>query len=169
MGRGALDWASLLRRTINHCAGARENQSGFGQRFRMDAVEFTPHQEIARKQNGSAADIARSKRDEGPAAMSSWPLWQWVQNLEGFDFAAFLLSVAVAFFAVGFAIDYLVGRYGMGPYWNAFYATLGAYAGLCVRDWWLQPYAAHEPYLTAIAVAGGLLTTVVTASAVANR
>ena len=101
--------------------------------------------------------------------MSNWPLFQLVQDLEGFDFAAFLLSVVVAFFAVGFAIDYIVGRYGMGPYWNAFYATLGAYAGLCVRDWWLQPYAAYEPYLTTIAVAGGLLMTVVTASAVANR
>ena len=88
---------------------------------------------------------------------------------EGFDFAAFLLSAAVAFFAVGFAIDYIVGRYGMGPYWNAFYATLGAYAGLCVRIWWLQPYAAYEPYLTTIAVAGGLLMMVVMASAFANR
>lgn len=101
--------------------------------------------------------------------MSNWPLWQLVQNLEGFDFAAFLLSAAVAFFAVGFAIDYIVGRFGMGPYWNAFYATLGAYAGLCVRVWWLQPYAAHDPYLTAIVVASGLLIAVVTASAFANR
>ena len=101
--------------------------------------------------------------------MSDWPMWQLVQNLDGFDFVAFLLSVAVAFFAVGFTIDYLIGRYGMGPYWNAFYATLGAYAGLCIRAWWLQPYAGHEPYLTAIAVAGGLLVTVVTASALANR
>jgi hypothetical protein len=101
--------------------------------------------------------------------MSNWPLWQLVQNLGGFDFAAFLLSVVVAFFAVGFAIDYIVGRYGMGPYWNAFYATLGAYIGLCVRDWWLQTYVAYEPYLTTITVAAGLLMTVVTASAVANR
>ena len=101
--------------------------------------------------------------------MSNWPLWQLVQNLQGFDFVAFLLSVAVMFFAVGFTIDYIVGRYGMGPYWNAFYAMLGAYAGLCVRHWWLQSYAPYEPYVTAIAVVGGLLTTVVAASAVANR
>jgi hypothetical protein len=40
---------------------------------------------------------------------------------------------------------------------------------LCVRDWWLRPYAAYEPYLTTIAVAAGLLMTVVAASAVANR
>ena len=25
---------------------------------------------------------------------------------------------------------------------------LGAYAGLCARDWWLQPYAGYDPYLT---------------------
>jgi hypothetical protein len=158
----------LLRRTINHRAGTRKNQSGFGQRFRAVAMGFTSQQEIPRKQGGSAADCA-AEAGQGPASMPNWPLWQLVQNLEGFDFAAFLLSIVVTFFAVGFAIDYLVGRFGMGPYWNAFYATLGAYAGLCVRVWWLQPYAAYEPYLTAIAVAGGLLTTVVTASALANR
>jgi hypothetical protein len=38
-----------------------------------------------------------------------------------------------------------------------------------VRDWWLQPYVAYEPYLTTITVAAGLLMTVVTASALANR
>ena len=101
--------------------------------------------------------------------MSNWPLLEFVLDLEGFDFAAFLLGVVVTFFAVGFTIDYIVGRYGMGPYWNSFYATVGAYAGLCVRDWWLRPYAGHEPYFTIIAVAGGLLTTVVMASAIAKR
>ncbi len=101
--------------------------------------------------------------------MSNWPLFQMVQDLEGFDFAAFLLGLAVVFFSAGFAIDYVVGRHGMGPYWNAFYAMLGAYLGLCVRDWWLRPYAGYDPYLTAIAVAGGLLATIVMASAVAKR
>jgi hypothetical protein len=101
--------------------------------------------------------------------VSSWPLFQFVQDLEGFDVAAFLLGATVVFFSIGFTIDYIVGRYGMGPYWNAFYAMLGAYAGLCIRDWWLQPYAGSDPYLTAVAVAGGLLTTVVLASAVAKR
>jgi len=101
--------------------------------------------------------------------MSNWPLWQLVQDLEGFDFAAFLLSAVVAFFAVGFAIDYIIGRFGMGPYWNSFYATLGAYGGLCARNWWLQPYAAYEPYLTTITVASGLLATVLAASAIAKR
>ena len=101
--------------------------------------------------------------------MSSWPLLQFVEDLEGFDFAAFLLGLAVVFFSVGFAIDYIVGRFGMGPYWNGFYALLGAYAGLCARAWWLRPYADHEPYLTTIAIAGGLIVTVVMATAIAKR
>ena len=42
--------------------------------------------------------------------MSSWPLLQFVQDLEGFEFAAFLLGLAVVFFSVGFAIDYVIGR-----------------------------------------------------------
>jgi hypothetical protein len=101
--------------------------------------------------------------------MSSWPLLQFVEDLENFDFVALLLGAVVAFFSIGFAIDYIVGRYGMGPYWSGFYAMLGAYGGLCVRDWWLRPYAAYDPYLTAIAIAGGLLTTVVMVSAIAKR
>jgi hypothetical protein len=101
--------------------------------------------------------------------MSNWPLLQLIENLEGFDLVALLLGAAVGFFSIGFAIDYIVGRYGMGPYWSGFYALLGAYAGLCVRYWWLQPYASYDPYLTTVAIAGGLLTTVVTASAVAKR
>ena len=101
--------------------------------------------------------------------MSNWPLLQFVQDLEGFDLVALLLGGVIVFFSAGFAIDYIVGRYGMGPYWNGFYAMLGAYAGLCARDWWLQPYVAYDPYLTTVAIAGGLLTTVVMVSAVAKR
>jgi hypothetical protein len=36
----------FLRRTINHCPWAQENQSEFGQCFRLFAMEFTPRQEI---------------------------------------------------------------------------------------------------------------------------
>jgi hypothetical protein len=128
-------------------------------------VSFTPQQEIKRKEKGSAAVEA----GRGPAVMSNWPLFQFVEDLGNFDFVALLLGAVVVFFLAGFAIDYMVGRYGMGPYWNGFYALLGAYAGLCARDWWLQPYVAYDPYLTTVAIAGGLLTTVVMVSAVAKR
>ena len=101
--------------------------------------------------------------------MSDWPLVNLILNLEGFDFAAFLLSAVVAVVAVGFAVDYAFGRQGMGPYRNSFYATLGAYAGLCAHDWWLRPYVAYEPYLMISVVVGGLLTTVLAVSAIALR
>jgi hypothetical protein len=132
-------------------------------------MEFTPQQEIKRKLDRSGADISAAEAGQGPAPMSNWPLLQFIENLEGFDFVALLLGSVVVFFSVGFAIDYIVGRYGMGPYWSAFYAMLGAYAGLCIRDWWLQPYAAYDPYVTTIAVSAGLLATVVMVSAVAKR
>src|SRR5271155_1797219 len=101
--------------------------------------------------------------------MLDWPLLQSVLNLEGFEFAAFLLKAIVAIVSVGFAVDYLLGRQGMGPYWNSLYATLGAYAGLCVHDWWLRPYTAYEPFLMIVVVVGGLLATVLTMSAIALR
>ncbi len=101
--------------------------------------------------------------------MSNWPLLQVILDLEGFEFAAFLLSAVVAIFSVGFAVDYILGRQGMGPFLNSFYAACGAYAGLCVHDWWLRPYGVYEPYLTIIVVAGGLLTTVLVMTAIAQR
>jgi hypothetical protein len=126
-------------------------------------------QEISRRQDWpKVADFLRLKRAKGPAAMSSWPLLQLILDLEGFDFAAFLLIVIVAVISVGFAVDYVLARQGMGPYWNSFYATLGAYAGLCARDWWLPPYGAYEPYLTIIVVGGGLLATVLTMTIVSQ-
>jgi hypothetical protein len=101
--------------------------------------------------------------------MSGWPLLQQIMDLEGFDFAAFLLSAVVAFFSIGFAVDYFFGRQGMGPYWNSFYAFLGAYAGLCAHDWWLRSYGVYEPYLTIGLVVGGLLATVLMMTAIAQR
>ena len=102
-------------------------------------------------------------------AMPNWPLLPLILNLEGFDLAAFLLCTVVAIFFVGFAVDYILGHQGMGPLWNSFYATLGAYAGLCAHDWWLRPYGEYEPYLTIIAIAGGLLTTLLVTTVIAQR
>ena len=63
-------------------------------------MEFTPQQEIKRKEDGSAAVEA----GQGPAAMSNWPLLQFFQDLEGFDLVALLLGAAIAFFSAGFAM-----------------------------------------------------------------
>lgn len=101
--------------------------------------------------------------------MSDWPLLQMIDNLEGFDFAACLLGAVVAFFSIGFFVDYIFSRQGMGPYWNSFYATLGAYAGLCAHDWWFRSYIGFEPYLTGALVIGGLLTAVLGMTMIAQR
>jgi hypothetical protein len=162
----------LLRRTINHCAWAREKQSSFRQ---SGARRFSPTESLRLGKKSRVGSIIPNRgfpaveAGQGPAAMSDWPLLQVILNLEGFDFAAFVLSAVVAVFSVGFVIDYVFGRQGMGPFWNSFYATLGAYAGLCAHDWWLRPYAAYEPYLTIIVVAGGLLTTLLVMTAIAQR
>jgi hypothetical protein len=57
----------------------------------------------------------------------------------------------------------------MGPYWNSFFALVGAYAGLCAHNWWLRSYGPYEPYLMIGVVVSGLLTTVLTATAIAPR
>ena len=78
--------------------------------------------------------------------MSNWPLLQFGSQISRVSTSQLsCLGAVVAFFSVGFAIDYIVGRHGMGPYWNAFYAMLGAYAGLCARDWWLQTLRRLRP------------------------
>ena len=111
----------------------------------------------------------RSRRDKDLRQCRTGRWCNSFKILENFDFVALLLGAVVVFFSAGFAIDYIVGRYGMGPYWNGFYAMLGAYAGLCVRNWWLQPYSAYDPLLTSGAIAGGLLATIVMVSAAAKR
>jgi hypothetical protein len=101
--------------------------------------------------------------------MSNWPLLQLIQNLNGFESAVFALSTVVTFFAIGFAVDYIFSRQGMGPYWNAACAALGSYAGLCAHEWWFRAYPAFEPHLTAIMIVGGVLTALLGATAIAQR
>jgi hypothetical protein len=101
--------------------------------------------------------------------MSNWPLLQLIQNLDGFEFAVFVLSSIVTFFALGFAVDYIFNRQGMGPYWNAACATLGGYAGLCAHEWWFRPYSAYEPQLAVVMVVAGVLTALLSATAITQR
>ena len=92
-----------------------------------------------------------------------------ILNLEGFDFAAFLLSAVVVFLLSASPSITWSGGKEWGHTGIPFYATLGAYAGLCAHDWWLRPYGAYEPYLTIVVVVGGLLATVLAMTAVALR
>ena len=101
--------------------------------------------------------------------MATWPLVQFVQNLEGFELAVFLLASFVGLAATGFAIDYVFSRQGMGPIWNAIYAALGAYAGLCIHQFYFRSFYAYEPYLTYALIFGGLLSAVMAMTAITQR
>jgi ABC-type branched-subunit amino acid transport system permease subunit len=101
--------------------------------------------------------------------MSSWPLVELVLTLDGFEFAVFLLTSIVTFFAIGFGVDFILGRRGMGPYFNSIFAMIGGYAGLCAHDWWLSSYSAYEPHLTVVMVVGGLLTALLGATTLLLR
>ena len=99
--------------------------------------------------------------------MSHWPLVQSILDLDGFELTLFVLWSIVLFLGIGFATDYLFGHKGMGPYWNAGYATLGCYLGLCVHDWWLKSFSAYEPELTIYMILAGLTATLLSATAIA--
>ena len=99
--------------------------------------------------------------------MSHWPLLQSIQNLDGFEFTLFVLWSIVVFLGIGFATDYVFSHKGMGPYWNAGYAMLGCYLGLCAHDWWFLSLSAYEPELTIYMIVAGLSTTLLSATAIA--
>ena len=101
--------------------------------------------------------------------MSHWPLLQSIQNLDWFEFAFFITWSIILFLGIGFATDYVLASKGMGPYWNAIYAMLGGYLGLCVHDWWLWSLSAYEPELTIYMVLTGLMTALLSATAIAMR
>ncbi len=61
------------------------------------------------------------------------PVWQFLNNLEGFEFAAFWISSFTLITMAGFFVDYVMQRQGFGPYWNALYVLGGVFIGLYVR------------------------------------
>jgi uncharacterized membrane protein YeaQ/YmgE (transglycosylase-associated protein family) len=101
--------------------------------------------------------------------MSHWPLLQSIQSLDGFELAVFILWSIILFLGIGFAADYVLTSKGMGPYWNALYAMLGGYLGLCVHDWWLRSFSVYEPELTIYTVLTGLMAALLSATAIAMR
>jgi len=76
------------------------------------------------------------------------PFFLMVRDLEGFEMVCFWLAVFVGFLLIGFALDYLMGRQGFGPYVNAVLALAGVFGGLYVRYNFMTPYLRYEPYLS---------------------
>jgi hypothetical protein len=80
------------------------------------------------------------------AAMS--PFFTMIGALEGFELVSFWLGLFVAFFLIGFFLDYLMGRQGFGPYLNSLLALAGAFIGLYARYNYFLGYVRYEPYLS---------------------
>jgi hypothetical protein len=80
------------------------------------------------------------------AAMA--PLFKTIGTLGGFELACFWLAAFVVFILTGFALDYLLGRQGFGPYVNSVLALIGVGLALYARYNYLLPYLRYDPYLT---------------------
>ena len=80
------------------------------------------------------------------------PVWRFLHNLEGFEFAAFWIAFLVGVGLAGFFLDYVMQRQGFGPFFNALYVLGAIFLGLYVRFNYLQPnrisFQMHDPYLT---------------------
>jgi hypothetical protein len=101
--------------------------------------------------------------------MSHWPLLQSIGNLDGFELTVFIAWTFVLFVAIGFATDYVLTSRGMGPFWNAAYALIGVYLGLCAHDWWFRAFPAFEPELTIYMALTGLMAVLLSGTLIAMR
>ncbi len=78
------------------------------------------------------------------------PMWKFLNNLEGFEFAAFWISFFTMICLIGFFLDYIMQRQGFGPYLNALFVLAGVWFGLYVRFNYLRPNEIHlsDPFLS---------------------
>ncbi len=99
------------------------------------------------------------------------PVWQFLNNLEGFEFAAFWISFFTIVTLSGFFLDYIMQRQGFGPYWNSLYVLGGVWLGLYVRFNYLQPNKIHvnDPFLSLGSVFGVTAAMMVVMAFVRNR
>jgi hypothetical protein len=82
------------------------------------------------------------------------PVWQFLDNLEGFEFAAFWIASFTLIVMAGFFVDYVMQRQGFGPYFNSLFVLAGVFLGLYVRYNYLRPYQAQlqDPVLSISAI-----------------
>jgi hypothetical protein len=105
----------------------------------------------------------------GHPQMSKLPLIDFIRGLEGFEFAVFWISAIVVIFAVGYAIDAMLNKTGVGPYWNAVLALIGGYGALYIHDKYLTNLNRYEPYVTFTIVLAGILIVVLTVNLLRAR
>jgi uncharacterized membrane protein YeaQ/YmgE (transglycosylase-associated protein family) len=99
------------------------------------------------------------------------PVWVFLDNLEGFEFAAFWIAAFTMTLMAGFMLDYVMQRQGFGPYYNSLYVFVGVWLGLYVRFNYLRAYQVqlHDPFLTISSVIGVTAAMLVVMAFVRNR
>lgn len=99
------------------------------------------------------------------------PVWQFLDNLEGFEFAAFWIASFTFIVLAGFFLDYIMQRQGFGPVANALFVVAGVFLGLYVRFNYLRTYQTqmHDPYLTIASILGVTAAMLLTMAFVRNR
>jgi len=101
------------------------------------------------------------------------PVWRFLHNLEGFEFAAFWIAFVVAVGLVGFFLDYVMQRQGFGPFFNSLFVLAAIYFGLYLRFNYLQPNRLqihlYDPYLSLVAVCSVLVPMLVVMAFVRNK
>jgi uncharacterized membrane-anchored protein len=99
------------------------------------------------------------------------PVWRFLHNLEGFEFAAFWIASFTAVTLAGFFLDYIMQRQGFGPYFNSIFVAGGIWLGLYLRFNYLQPVKMHiyDPYLSITAILGVTAAMLVVTAFLRNR
>jgi hypothetical protein len=99
------------------------------------------------------------------------PVWRFLHNLEGFEFAAFWIAFFTATLLAGFFLDYILQKQGFGPIFNALYMLGGVWLGLYLRFNYLMPFKLHfyDPYLTITSILGVTATMILVMAFLRNR
>jgi hypothetical protein len=99
------------------------------------------------------------------------PVWRFLRNLEGFEFAAFWIASFTAVTLAGFFLDYIMQKQGFGPYFNAIYVAAGIFLGLYLRFNYLRPgmLPIYDPYLSITAILAVTAAMIVVMAFLRNR
>jgi hypothetical protein len=99
------------------------------------------------------------------------PVWEFLDNLEGFEFAAFWIASFTGIVMAGFFVDYVMQRQGFGPLFNALFVVAGIFLGLFVRFNYLMPSKVHfnDPFLTISCIFGVTALLILVLALVRNR
>ena len=99
------------------------------------------------------------------------PVFQFLDNLEGFEFAAFWIAFFTFVGLAGFFLDYIMQRQGFGAIFNTLFVLGGVWVGLYVRYNYLMPNKIHvnDPILSIASILGVTATMLVVTAFVRNR